>query len=174
MALVVAYDERLGIGKNGNLPWQIGDDLKAFAKLTSTVSDARLSNVVIMGRHTWDSIPSANLPLSGRLNFVLTRDYNLELPEAVTVCNSLESALRQLAEISFETCFVIGGASVYRQALELDLVEAIYATEVVGDFNCDLFFPSHQANFTVVSDSNLNHDGKYQYKFKVLKRKLDS
>lgn len=73
-SLVVASTQKGGIGLNGNLPWKkIPGDMAFFRKVTSTTTDPTLQNAVIMGRKTWESIPSKFRPLPGRLNVILTR-----------------------------------------------------------------------------------------------------
>ena len=62
------------IGVRGGLPWRLRSDLALFKRLT-------LGKPVIMGRKTWDSLPSK--PLPGRTNIVLSRDGSFEPPTAV-------------------------------------------------------------------------------------------
>ena len=53
--LIWAQDQNGGIGKNGNLPWHISEDLKNFKKIT-------FGSTIVMGRKTWDSLPIKPLP----------------------------------------------------------------------------------------------------------------
>ena len=106
-----------------------------------------MTNAVVMGRRTWESLPERFRPLPGRLNVVLSRSAGkLALPDAVVQSDSLEGALRTLAEpahaASVESVFVIGGGEVYREALAHPLCDAVHLTEVGGrDFDCDTFLP---------------------------------
>ena len=59
--MILAADIKGGIGKGGELPWNIPADLKHFQKLTRGKGDN--SSVVIMGRNTWTSIPQKFRPL---------------------------------------------------------------------------------------------------------------
>ena len=45
---IVAISENSVIGKNGDLPWRISEDLKWFKKIT-------LGHTLLMGRKTWES-----------------------------------------------------------------------------------------------------------------------
>ena len=45
-----------GIGKNGELPWNIPEDLRFFQKITKTTNDTNKCNAIIMGRNTFHSI----------------------------------------------------------------------------------------------------------------------
>ncbi|HEY9713021.1 MAG TPA: dihydrofolate reductase, partial [Chroococcales cyanobacterium] len=81
--LVVAVDLNRGIGRANGLPWRLPKDMKRFRNLTTASTDPHLQNAVIMGRKTWDSIPEKFRPLEGRINIVLTRSRDLQLPEGV-------------------------------------------------------------------------------------------
>jgi dihydrofolate reductase len=101
------------LGKDGQLLWQIPDDLKRFKAITS-------GHPVIMGRKTWESLPEKFRPLPGRLNIVVTRQEGYEATGA-EVCASLETALAMAqgthaAEGGMEV-FVIGGGELYKEAL---------------------------------------------------------
>jgi dihydrofolate reductase len=126
VSIVVAMDERNGIGRAGGLPWRLPDDLRRFKALT-------LGKPVVMGRRTWDSIGK---PLPGRHNLVITRQPGLSL-EGATVVGSLEQAFEAAGEAP-EVC-VIGGAQIYRAALPV--TDAIHLTRVHATFEADTFFP---------------------------------
>ena len=70
--LIVAADQNLGIGLNGDLPWKLKGDLKYFRNLTIQTQDRNKINAVIMGRTTWESIPDKFRPLPNRLNIILS------------------------------------------------------------------------------------------------------
>ena len=63
----------------GSIPWRIPEDLKFFKQTTTFTKDEEKKNAVIMGRKTWESIPSKYRPLPSRLNIVLTRNTNSEI-----------------------------------------------------------------------------------------------
>jgi dihydrofolate reductase len=104
VSIVVAMDERGGIGHAGGLPWHLPDDLRHFKQLT-------LGKPILMGRKTWDSI---GRPLPGRENIVITRQPGFVAAGATTVA-SFPAALQAAGDVP-ETC-VIGGAEIFRQAL---------------------------------------------------------
>lgn len=118
--VVVAATKEMGIGKDGKLPWNLPTDLKFFKDLTLTTSDSAKKNAVVMGRKTWESIPTKYRPLSGRLNVVLTRSSGIDIAntENVVTCSSIDSALDLLAappfSLSIEKVFVIGGGDILR------------------------------------------------------------
>ena len=57
LSLIVAQENKGGIGFNNGLPWNIPDDLVYFKKVTTHVTTILQQNVVVMGRKTWESIP---------------------------------------------------------------------------------------------------------------------
>lgn len=63
---------RWGVGNDGKLPWRLPSDMKFFKEVTMGTSERGKKNAVVMGRKTWESIPSEYQPLTGRLNVVLT------------------------------------------------------------------------------------------------------
>ena len=54
------------IGKQGQLPWHLPEDLAHFKRTT-------LGQPVVMGRVTWESLPEKFRPLPGRSNVVVSR-----------------------------------------------------------------------------------------------------
>ncbi|KAL4925065.1 dihydrofolate reductase [Aspergillus undulatus] len=65
----------LGIGLNGTLPWpRIKSDMSFFARVTSRAPRAGVTNALIMGRKTYDSVPARLRPLGKRVSVVVSRD----------------------------------------------------------------------------------------------------
>ncbi len=126
--IIAAMDEENAIGKDNEIPWHYSEDLKYFKEKTTGHS-------VLMGRKTYESLPESFTPLPDRQNIVLTRS-NPDLGESVKVANSLEEGF-EIAEN--EKVFIAGGASIYRQTL--DLADKMLITRVPRDHNGDTFFP---------------------------------
>ena len=89
-ALVVAADERDGIGQAGKLPWRLPGELAYFKRLTSAAAEGK-QNAVIMGRKTFASIAPKYRPLAGRVNVVLSRATDF-VAEGALVAASLDAA----------------------------------------------------------------------------------
>lgn len=136
-AIIAAMDENRGIGKNNGLPWHLSADLKHFAVSTK-------GGTVIMGRKTWDSLPPAYRPLKGRLNIVVSRG-DIELPESVQLAHSLDEAL---AHAQGKT-FVIGGATLYAEAITHPSCTELHLTEIEETTDCDAFFPEIPTRFKI-------------------------
>ena len=125
MKLVVAVCEGNGIGKNNSLPWRLKNELAHFARLTKSTEDASKQNAVIMGRKTWQSIPERFRPLKGRFNVVLSSRPQTEISTSkdnVVVCKSFAEGMKCIEDLaednSIESCWVIGGSSVYAEAMK--------------------------------------------------------
>src|SRR6266436_8780549 len=78
LTLIVAATKSNGIGQNARLPWRLPKEMAYFSQVTSNAPDGR-SNVVIMGRNTWESIPKKFRPLKNRVNIVISRNKDYEL-----------------------------------------------------------------------------------------------
>jgi len=126
LALIAALDNQRLIGARGELPWHLPEDLKLFRQLT-------VGNTVVMGRKTFDALGS---PLPGRHNIVLSRTLD-DRPE-VTLCRTFSQALAASRQIG-RPVFFIGGASVYRKALEI--VDEMHISWIAGDHRGDTWFP---------------------------------
>lgn len=127
ISLVLAVSENGVIGKDNTMPWHLPADLKHFKRVT-------LGHTIIMGRKTYDSIGK---PLPRRRNLVITRNQDWKA-EGAEVFHSLEDAIAACE--GEEEVFVIGGATIYQQALDADLVDRIYLTRIHEDFEGDTFF----------------------------------
>ena len=113
IAIIVAMGRNRAIGYRNRLPWSIPEDMAHFKQLT-------MGHTIIMGRHTFYSLPHGALP--GRRNMVVSR--TVESIPGCEVFPSLESALEACNAPSGHsvgdaqgasadnTVFVIGGASV--------------------------------------------------------------
>jgi dihydrofolate reductase len=126
VALVAAIADNGVIGRDGDMPWHLPDDLRHFKAAT-------LGKPVLMGRRTYEAI---GRPLPGRRNLVLSRRRGAAV-QGVEYVRDLQAA-HQLAADASELC-VIGGAQVY--ALALPLATRIYLTHVHGVVDGDVYFP---------------------------------
>lgn len=160
----------MGIGAGNKLPWRLKGDLKYFFEVTVKAAPGKI-NAVLMGRKTWESLPDFARPLKGRVNVVLSRG-GFELPEGIISGSSLDDAFEKLsARGDVDKVFIIGGASLYAQAINHPDCEKIYLTEVAGQFNCDAFFPFIPVGvFEKKSESKPNEENGIRYKFAVYGR----
>ena len=128
LSLLVAHDLGRVIGRDGDLPWRLPNDLKQFKQRS-------LGKTVLMGRRTWESLPRR--PLPGRDNWVLSRAPGY-VAEGARCFPSLEQAL---AAHPGGELLVIGGGELYRQALPR--AQRIYLTLVQTRVDGDTWFPDY-------------------------------
>ncbi len=105
--IILAVDNKNGIGKDNTLPWHFSEDLKYFCKLTKYTETMSGTNAVIMGRKTCESLPKRYLP--GRLNIVMTKNADY-INENVKVANKFSVAFDIAKNNNVDTIWVIGGA----------------------------------------------------------------
>jgi dihydrofolate reductase len=105
------------IGRDGGIPWRLPEDQARFKELT-------MGHTVVMGRLTWESLPSKVRPLPGRRNVVITRQADY-LADGADVVTTLEDAL------TGDECWVIGGEQIY--ALAVPIATRCEVTEVEID-----------------------------------------
>lgn len=152
--IVVAHEERFGIGKRGGLPWHLPKELKHFRVIT-------MGGVVIMGYNTWASIPVTERPLKGRKNLVITRNpahvkIIEQIPEVTTLDNPMHAL--KLALEAQHNIYIIGGAQIYRYYLEQGLIDRIYATVIQGKWDVDTYIPNYTSNFTLIDKSQPSYE----------------
>jgi len=135
LTIIVARSKQGVIGQDNALPWRLPADLQHFKKITT-------GHPIIMGRNTWESLGCA---LPGRRNIVISRTKSFD-PTDAECFDSLEGAIAACQNDPI--AFIIGGAQVYEQALELDVVQQMIITEVDIDVVGDAHFPNfNQANW---------------------------
>ena len=94
---IVAMNQNRIIGDGNKLLWHLPGDLKRLKSLT-------IGTPLIMGRKTWDSIPTKFKPLKDRINIILTK--NIEKYESETstmnnvfVCKNIPNCIYLLESI---------------------------------------------------------------------------
>lgn len=193
--------QRGGIGLAGTLPWpQLKFDMKHFQHITSAVNDVhpnenidhtnntsnctKISNVVIMGRNTWDSLPNKYKPLPNRINIILTSNMN-NITQSIKSLNpsiepntngsnvyissSLDAALElcnTTLSTRINTIHIIGGGELYKSAILHPLCNIIYLTQIFTDYKCDTYMPlidRKQYELDTMSDIITENNTVYQF-----------
>jgi dihydrofolate reductase len=126
--LVAAVAANGVIGRTGQLPWHLPEDLRHFKRLT-------LGHPIIMGRRTWESLGGL---LPGREHIVVTRTPGYEAAGAA-VAGSLDAALALCA--GEPVVFVIGGRELFAEALPL--AAGLVITEIHRNYQGDTWFPPY-------------------------------
>lgn len=171
--VIAAACKNNGIGYLNALPWKLKKEMDYFERMTTTCTDPAHRNVVIMGRKTWSSIPPKYRPLKNRTNVVLSRTVStIEDRESVDhIFSSLPDALEGVSQLRNKgQVWVIGGQSIYEEAIRLQQCKRIYLTRIKKEYECDTFFPEIDENTykltrdPEVPDEEQEEDGvKYDY-----------
>jgi dihydrofolate reductase/thymidylate synthase len=151
IACVTSIKNRLAIGKDNGLLFRLKDDMHFFRTITTTnlSTDSKLNtNIVLMGRKTFFSIPSNFRPLKNRLNFILTKDTQLlkmyPVPKDLNFINIKEGAFFMSMDTFIKiyikynpNVYVIGGGEIYNYFLDKNTPSILtpsklYITEVKG------------------------------------------
>ena len=136
LALIAAFSDNWVIGNDNKIPWKQRRDM-AYFKEKTTYSDKLTIPVIIMGRKTFDTLGKA---LPGRHSIVITRNKDIVKIPGVIYVSSLTEAISEARKLTSHA-FIIGGAEIYKLALETDLVDVMYITRIIATVEGDTFFP---------------------------------
>ena len=159
---IVTADRNWGIGKNGRQITSIPDDIRYIRSVTS-------GQTVIMGRKTFETIPTAQLPVN-RTNIVLTRNSSYKA-QGAEVYNTIEEALLRAKESS-EDLYVLGGGETFMSMLPY--FDEIQVTHVDYMYDTDTFFPDLDKlpEWVLVEESEeMTHFDTVYFLRRYLKRK---
>lgn len=161
ITIIAAVAANGAIGVDNRLLCRMPNDLRRFKRLTT-------GHTVIMGRKTFESLPKGALP--DRKNVVLSG--NTQTPFlGCERYDRLETALNIHQPDS--EIFIIGGASVYKQAI--DIADKLYITFIHHFFDrADVFFPEIEEfdwKMTDAEDHPADEQHPYPYTFATFIRK---
>jgi len=162
ISMIAAMDKNKIIGQNGRLPWRLPADMQRFVALT-------MGKPVIMGRKTYDSIPTKFKPLKGRTNIIITRNPDYEAPGCIVV-DSPEAALEAAGDV--DEVIIGGGSTIYKAFLFK--ADRLYLTIIDESFDGDATFPTtEQICWCIIQQESHQPDkkNKFPYQFLTLDRK---
>lgn len=131
LSAIAAMASNRVIGRDGDLPWRIPEDMKFFMSKTT-------GHIMVMGRKTFESFGK---PLPKRLHVVVTRQRGYKA-EGAHVFPSIDEALafcRAQTDQWGDEVFIVGGGEIYREML--NVTDRIYLTEIHREFEGDAKFP---------------------------------
>ena len=159
ITIIAATAKNNALGKNNDLIWHLPADLKRFKSTTT-------GHHILMGRNTYESIGK---PLPNRTSIIITRNENY-FKEGCLIAYSLEEAI-ELAEEDNEV-FIIGGAQIYKYAIENNIADALDITLVHKDFDADVYFPEiDKTIWECVKREDFKADEKNKYDYSFLRYK---
>lgn len=151
LELIAAIAANSIIGRQGQLPWHLPDDLRRFKALTT-------GHPILMGRKTYDSIGK---PLPNRRNIVISQTMQTA-PSGVELARSLDDALA-LVSIA-EKVFIIGGSALYAAAFPK--ADVLHLTEVADAVEGDASFPTFDRSaWRLTEDLPHERDEKHAHAF---------
>jgi dihydrofolate reductase len=145
--LIAAIDRQRGLAKRGIQPWYIPEDAQYFTDRTKS-----FGGVVLVGSTTFKTFRS---PLADRTNFILTHD---KAPiEGVELVHDLE---RFLTDWQSKDVWIVGGANVFAQVMELGRADELYLTHIQANFGCNQFFPAYDT-YVLAEQSELREQNGF-------------
>lgn len=157
ISFVWAEDENGVIGVNGHLPWKLPNDMKRFKDVTT-------NHPIVMGRKTFESFP--NGPLPKRLNIVISKNVDYQVPESVVLIND-KVDLKKYVQ-SDEEIMVIGGRGIFQ--LFKDDVDRLYLTRIEHEFDGDTkMIDLDYRKFKLIEkkEGHMNKQNIYPYTFET-------
>lgn len=151
--IVCIHEASNAIGNKNQLLFRLKNEMKYFKHTTIFTKDVNKINAVIMGYNTWNSIPEKFRPLQNRLNIVISKNHYEDVKNEIVnkkikntlIFDSIQTSIDYLnLKDNIETCFVIGGESIYRYFINNDIIDKYYITKVMNniDYNCDTILPN--------------------------------
>lgn len=122
------------IGRNGVMPWHLREDFEHFRRTTE-------GHPVIMGRRTWESLPEKSRPLPDRTNIVITSDADWAAPGAIRAADIFSALAATALHPGAEQVWFIGGGTIYREVLSVDLADTVLITRIDADVDGDTHAP---------------------------------
>jgi len=161
ITIIAAVANNGVIGKDNKLPWKLAADMAFFKETT-------MGHCVITGRKNYESIPEKFRPLKGRTNIVVTRQDGY-MAEGATVVSSIEEAIKFAKSTGDSEIFIIGGAQIYEQCL--NLADKMYITRIDEDFDGDTFFPEITKDWAVTVETVPEDKSEHKYKILIYEKK---
>ena len=136
--IISAFSKNKVIGNKGNIPWKIPRDLRYFKKKT-TSGDAR--NALIMGRKTWESLPTYPSPLADRSSYVITKNNAHSVRATLTFPEMPTDEDIAMIQKRHTNIWICGGQSVYEYFINKPYIDKLYLTEIDFEIEGDTYFP---------------------------------
>lgn len=163
ISIIVAMDEKRGIGEKNDLLFRIPEDAKRVRSFTR-------GHPLVMGRKTFASLGRL---LPNRSHVVVTHD-----PESLktipyqpdAIASSVQEGIEKAKTFpGADEIFIFGGGQIYKEAVEQNVVDRLYLTIVKGVHDADTFFPEYPKFTKVLEKEEREADG-YQYTFLTLEK----
>ena len=155
--IIAAIGKNNELGKNNDLVWRLKGDMKFFRDIT-------IGHSIVMGRKTFESLPKM---LPERKHIVISTSEIKN--DKIELYKSIKDFLIKYQNID-EDVFIIGGASIYREFI--DLTNKMYLTEIdASDKDADVYFPTFNKEEWDREELASNQEKSINYKHVLYKRK---
>lgn len=160
ISMIACMSRNRVIGKDGQMPWHISDDLKRFKIITS-------NRVIVMGRKTFESLGCR--PLPERINIVLSESLDRNRYGSAIVCRNRHELLDYIKSIDHvpppfaDEIMIIGGESVYKEFMPI--ADRLYMTIIDHDYEGDTYFPEIEPADWNLTSCKTAHDDKFPHNF---------
>ena len=163
ICLIAAISKDQVIGKDGDLPWSLKDDLRLFSNLTK-------HQAVIMGRKNYESIGK---PLPNRLNIIMSRNLDYSADGCIVV-SDIEEAIEAAGD---RNAYVIGGSEIYRMGLKY--ADVFFRTTVDANIAPSdkslVYFPRYneqewESHYSMYKEKDENNEHSFVFEMLVRKK----
>jgi dihydrofolate reductase len=158
--IAAVANSNLAIGKGNELLWYLPSDLKHFKNTTK-------GHTVLMGSKTYVSIGK---PLPDRVNVILDNQNMTPPSPHIHIVDNIQAGIDLAQSNDEKELFVIGGACVYKQMLEM--ADKLYLTLVEGKFEGDVFFPEWRDQFEMTKGCSIQQENGIRFRFTEWERSL--
>lgn len=156
MNLILACDEKFGIGVDNRLPsWNLKEDMIRFKNITTSTHH----NAIIMGKNTYYSLGERALP--NRYNIVVSNSLFQKYCKNINdkfckknrfvFCKDIESSIHIAKSVTTVwddgEIWIIGGAILYEYVIENYKINKLYLTKVHSDYNCNTILAANTIKF---------------------------
>ena len=185
--IIASVDKNNCIGCENDLLYDIIPDKKYFSQITKgEYYKKNKFNIVVMGKNTWESIPSNYKPLKDRINIIISSSlYNRHyiLYDNVFIFKTFNDFYENISfsgytgniinfyNFNINEIFIIGGSQVYKNIIDNYNINKIYLTQItdnnkkIKDLINPVYFPDiNFQNFTLIDSYEIN-TGNYTTKY---------
>ncbi|XP_058501506.1 zgc:153031 [Solea solea] len=178
--VIAAVCNDMGMGKDGKMPWNLPNEFQYFMNTVTRVSRPGKMNMMVWGKLCWFSHPESTFPLSNVLHVVLSSTLSSTPNHAHFLSDDFDGAVRLASEPPLadliETIWVVGGTQVYKDALSHPWCDLVFLTDVMANFDCDVFFPEFDRELFEIQErfpnvpSDVQEENNVKYKWQVFKK----
>lgn len=161
---IAAIGENNQLALNNRLPWNYPEDLELFHEKIE-------GKTVIMGRGTWESLPSSFYELPENIIIVSTTMDDSDT-DNVHIADNVAEAVGIADDIGSKEVWICGGVQIYKEALEQELIEELHISHIPYEGEADRYFPNFvKYIYEVKEGTTIECEGQKSFVYKVYEMK---